>query len=156
MVAEFENYVSHNKGWSLLWNDNRTPKSEEAAQNLFLGVVKHYCKAADIDISREANIGRGPVDFKFSHGYERRMLLEMKLAKNTKFWNGLAAQLPTYLTAEGIAGGYFMVVCYTDKDYERIHDIQRCVKEVREKVGYEIQISIVDARVDPISASKLS
>ena len=65
-LAEFRNYVENNAGWKLLWNDNGAPKSEEAAQLLFLGVIKHYRKANNIDISREVNIGRGPVDFKVS------------------------------------------------------------------------------------------
>ena len=38
----------------------------------------------------------GPVDFKFSTGYSKRVLLEVKLAHNTKLWNGLQRQLPRY------------------------------------------------------------
>jgi hypothetical protein len=75
MLDEFRNYIENNRGWSLLWNDNGIAKSEEAAQLLFLGIVKHYCRANNIDISPEVNIGRGPADFKISQGYEFRSLL---------------------------------------------------------------------------------
>jgi hypothetical protein len=155
MVEEYKQYVENNEGWRLLWNDNRTPRKESAAQLLFLGIVKHYCKPNDIDISREADIGRGPVDFKVSHGYQLRVLFELKLAKNSKFWNGLEKQLPKYQEAEDVKVGYFVVVVYSDKDIEKLSGIQKRVKKINENTGYEIKIIIVDARSNPPSASKL-
>lgn len=94
IVYQFRNFVENNGGWRLLWNENETPRREQAAQLLFLGITKHYCQANNVDISAEANIGRGPVDFKVASGYRCRSLIELKLAKNTKFWNGLERQLP--------------------------------------------------------------
>lgn len=155
MILEFSNYVENNRGWSLLWNDNGTPKSEEAAQLLFLGIVKHYCRANNIDISKEVNIGRGPVDFKTSHGYQFRALLELKLAKNTKFWNGLTRQLPKYQEAEDVARGFFIVIAYTKNDIQKLTDIRRRVEEVNAETGYSIRAIIIDARYGPPSASRL-
>jgi hypothetical protein len=120
-----------------------------------LGIVKHYCKANNIDISREADIGRGPVDFKVSAGYQLRALLEVKLAKNSKFWNGLEKQLPKYQEAEGIEVGYFLVVVYSEGDLKRIREIQERVRRVNEKTGYDIKAVVIDARSNPPSASKL-
>jgi hypothetical protein len=155
MISEFTNFVGNNRGWSLLWNDNGTPKSEEASQLLFLGIVKHYCHANNIDISKEVNIGRGPVDFKTSRGYQFRALLELKLAKNSRFWNGLAKQLPKYQEAEGISTGFFIVIVYTENDLKKISEIQLRVREVNEGTGYDIRSIIVDARSTPLSASRL-
>jgi hypothetical protein len=155
MVSVFQNYVENNEGWGLLWNDNKTPRSENTAQQLFLGIVKHYCQANNIDISREPDIGRGPVDFKVSHGYTLRALLELKLAKNTKFWNGLEKQLPTYQKAENVEIGYFIVIVYSDQDIERLKDIRTRVQSINEKTSYNITPFIVDARANPPSASKL-
>lgn len=155
MVEEFRNYVENNEGWGLLWNDNRTSRSEGAAQRLFLGIIKHYCKANDIDISREANIGRGPVDFKVSQGYQLRALIELKLARNTRFWNGLERQLPMYQEAEGVDRGYFVVVAYSDDDLRKLSDIQGRVRNVNSTTSYEVKCVIVDARWHPLSASRL-
>lgn len=155
MVDEFVNYVENNRGWRLLWNDRGTAKSEEAAQLLFLGIIKHYCKANNIDISREANIGRGPVDFKVSKGYSLRALLELKLAKNTKFWNGLTKQLPKYLESEGVNTGFFIVVVYSDNDLARVKEIELRVEEVRRNTGKRILVKIVDASRNHPSASLL-
>jgi hypothetical protein len=155
MLNEFQNYVTNNNGWQLLWNDNRSPRGERATQNLFLGIVKHYCKANDIDISREVNIGRGPVDFKVAQGYQLRALLEMKLVKNTKFWNGLERQLPKYQQAEGVDLGYFIAVVQTEDDFKKLGNIHEHIKKVKDQTKYTINTVIVDARRNPPSASTL-
>jgi hypothetical protein len=154
MIREHKNFVEENGGWKLLWNDNGTSKSEKAAQLLFLGIIKHYCKANDIDVSPEPNIGRGPVDFKVSHGYSFRGLLELKLARNTKFWDGLKIQLPTYMEAEGVKHGYFIVVIFSDTDINRLKDIRKVIQGVN-STGLVIQHFTVDARTEKPSASKL-
>lgn len=155
ILKEFRNYIQNQKGWALLWNDNGNPKTEENAQSLFRGIVTHYCRANDIDISSEVNIGRGPVDFKMSIGFKLRALIEMKLAKNTRWWHGLMKQLPKYLEAEDIGLGYFVAIMYTDNDEARIKDIHEIVTEVNQKTGKDIQVMVIDARKAPISASKL-
>ena len=154
-LKEFVNYVENNSGWKLLWNDNGVAKGEEAAQLLFLGIIKHYCKANNIDISKEVNIGRGPVDFKVSIGYALRALIELKLAKNTKFWNGLKKQLIKYLDAEGITVGYFVVVTYNEEDIKRLNNIHDITSALSKKVNYKLKTIIVDASNNKLSASIL-
>ncbi len=154
LVETFKHYVEENRGWNLLWNENKTARREAASQDLFLGIVKHYCQANNIDISREPNIGRGPVDFKTSQGYEYRALLEVKLAKNTRFWNGLERQLPKYQDAEQVKVGYFIIIVYSHRDTKKLTEIKERVKVVNEKTGYNIKSVVVDARRS-ISASKL-
>jgi len=154
MIRQHKHYVEMNAGWKLLWNDNGTSKSEKAAQLLFLGIIKHYCKANDIDVSPEPIIGRGPVDFKVSHGYSFRVLLELKLARNTKFWDGLRKQLPTYMEAEGIKHGYFIVVIFSDNDIDKLKGIRQAIQDVN-STGLVIQHFTVDARTEKPSASKL-
>jgi hypothetical protein len=80
IIGQYTLFIEDNKGYRLLWNDKpKSPKSEEAAQLLFLGIVKQYCKLNNIDISKEVDIGRGPVDFKFSSGYKDRVDIPMIL-----------------------------------------------------------------------------
>ncbi|WP_146010223.1 hypothetical protein [Acidimangrovimonas sediminis] len=155
LVAIFKNYVENQGGWELIHNDDGQPKSESACQRLFLGIVRHYCLANDIDVSPEVNIGRGPVDFKLSRGSSLTALIEMKLAKNTKFWSGLEKQLPKYLQAEEARIGHFLIVTFTDADVERLNDIYERVAAVNAKTGYEITHSLVEAVFRPPSASKL-
>ena len=154
LCEEYRQFIENNQGWQLLWNDNGEPRTERAAQTLFLGIVKHYCRANNIEVSREPNIGRGPVDFKFSRGYEKRALLEVKKADNTRFWNGLLRQLPTYMEAEEVNLGFFLIIVYSDADAARLGRIQEEVAEARETSGRRLWPVIVEARQPP-SASRL-
>jgi hypothetical protein len=155
IVHEFQNYVENDGGWKLLWNDDGTSRSEEACQRVFLGIVKHYCKANNIDISAEANIGRGPVDFKISNGYQNRALIELKLARNTRWWKGLERQLPLYMNAEGVSLGLFVIVAFNDNDIKRVEDAKDRASKVNAVTSYEISTVVIDARHSPPSASLL-
>lgn len=156
VIEQFEQFIENNSGYKLLWDDKgRKAKSEEASQLLFTGIVKHYCKANNIDLNRENNLGRGPVDFKFSSGYENRALIEVKLARNTKFWDGLEKQLLKYLEVEEIKQGYFLVICYNDNDLKKIKGIEKIADGVGKKNKVELEVIIVDASYGKPSASKL-
>jgi hypothetical protein len=155
LVNDFRHFVEENAGWRLLWNDNYTSRGEKAAQLLFLGTISHGCRANDIDISKEADIGRGPVDFKVSRGYALRVLLEVKLARNTRFWNGLEKQLPTYQKAEQVDCAYFVVIAFSDKDLKRVNKIHSIVHALNSRSRAKIKAVVVDASPDKPSASRL-
>lgn len=140
--------------WRLLWANGR-PLEERASQALFRSVVVHYCKANDVDLTGESDAGRGPVDFKFSRGWSGRALLEVKLVKNSKFWDGILAQQPTYQLAEEVRRGYFLAVAFTDKENdEKIKKkLEDAGKIVAERYGISINIVVVDAR-PKVSGSK--
>ncbi|WPP52768.1 hypothetical protein [Catalinimonas niigatensis] len=156
VIKQFEQFIENNSGYKLLWDDKgKRPKSEEASQLLFTGIVKHYCKANNIDLNREINLGRGPVDFKFSSGYEHRALIEVKLAKNSKFWNGLEKQIVKYLEVEEIKKGHFIVICYNDNDIKKVTNIEKIASEVGKKNKVILNVIVIDASFDKPSASKL-
>jgi hypothetical protein len=154
-LAQFKTYVEDNGGWRLLWNDDGTAKREIAFQALLTGVIVAHCRANNIDPSKEANIGRGPVDFKFSQGYSRRVLLEAKLANNSRFWHGLREQLPTYLRAEQVQKGIFLVACQRDQDFNRLRDIRQIARQVGTEANVDISVTEIDCRNNPVSASLL-
>ena len=155
-VNYYKEFIEFRSGYKLLWNDTKnTPRSEEDVQLLFKGILDEHCRANNIDLTREVNQGRGPIDFRFSSGYSNRVLLEIKLAKNTKFWNGLKNQLPLYMNVDSCNKGIFLVIVYTDKDAERIKKIQEVCHEVCQYHNVDIKIVSVDARPDnKESASK--
>jgi hypothetical protein len=154
-IDDFRNYVENERGWKLLWNDNGTPKAEDSFQALFMQTVATHCRANNIDVSAEANIGRGPVDFKMAIGYSARVLVEAKLARNTKFWHGLQRQLPKYLEAERVSEGIFIVCVHKEDDIEKLRDINRRVNILNARLPYRIRVVTVDAQKSPPSASHL-
>jgi hypothetical protein len=156
LCDEFVWVTEQRGGWRLLWNPDNTPRPEWAVQQLFHVALVLKCKDHDVDLSPESAAGRGPVDFKFSHGWERRALVEVKLTNNSRFWHGIDTQTPTYMKAEGIRCGYFIAVQYTSNDFstERIERVRQKARDVSEECGYAISPVFVDAR-PKASASKV-
>lgn len=157
MLNEFQHFVEESRGWSLLWNDNQTEKPEEAAQLLFRGIVEHYCRANNIVVDREVELGRGPVDFKFSNGYSQRALLEIKKLHNGKFWNGLDKQLLSYMRSDACPDGWFVAIGYrnTSASDAKIEELPRRIQQLRTShPTLRLRSRYVNAMPKP-SASKL-
>lgn len=155
VVENFMHFLENNSGYKLLWNDNKKHKKEEAVQLLFYGIVVHYCQANNIDLNREVNLGRGPVDFKFSSGYEHKYLVEIKQASNSKFWLGIETQLTKYLEVEKDRNGIFIAVCYSEKELKSIGQIEQKVDEINKRLNLNIKAYVIDATPEKPSASKL-
>lgn len=69
LVDRFKNAVENTDLWRALWNDDLTrPRIEKIVQAIAGAMWTDICRSADVDITREANAGRGPVDFKFAAG----------------------------------------------------------------------------------------
>jgi len=84
ILTKFKSLIESNRLYRLLYNDNGTPRREKAAQLALFGIADAYCEANNLDISPEADSGNGPVDFKFSRGYNCKILAEVKLSSNSK------------------------------------------------------------------------
>jgi hypothetical protein len=156
VIEQFRFFVEDQGGWELLWRKLGTEKPEHAAQLLFRGIASHYCKANNISLDAEVNLGMGPVDFKFSNGYSRRAHLEVKKLHNSKFWRGLEAQLPSYMKSDKVDDGWFLSIRYRDGDQwdKREAQLEERVKAAAKSRGLRIRYAIIDARPKK-SASKL-
>lgn len=147
-LDKFEFYVRECRGHQIIQGN------EGQAQVLFNIVASAVAAAHDIDLSREIDTGRGPVDFKLSRGATARVLIEMKRASNSAFWDGLRAQVPTYLRASRISAAYFVPILQngdTELDGRRVQELSDAVSK---HYGIEIRVKTIDARRPP-SASKV-
>ncbi|MFA9432828.1 hypothetical protein [Egicoccus sp. AB-alg2] len=155
LVEVFRHSVEKQGDWDILWNGNRDV-SEMKCQRLFSSIVRHYCKAHDIDLSPESNAGRGPVDFKFSAGWTRRALVEMKKANNSKLVSGIAKQLPAYQDAEEVQAGVLLIMRFHDNDKsdDKVERIEEAREMLADTAGLDVSVVWVDARQKD-SASKL-
>ncbi len=93
----FRRHVEDGNLWEELWIQGK-PKKERASQLIYYAIADAFCKANDVDISPEANMGGGPIDFKFSRGYSARVLVEMKRSSGTVV-HGYEKQLEFYKNA---------------------------------------------------------
>lgn len=153
ICLQFKKMVETNRMSELLYNNDKF-KNEKAVQRLFLIMADGYCNISDIALSPETDYGAGPVDFKFSSGYHRKILLEMKLARNSQLLHGIEVQLPTYLKAENTSKGIYMIVITNNHDEEMVNSFWRKVKAQDIQESLTENIIVIDARKRN-SASKL-
>jgi len=96
------------------------------------------------DITREANDGRGPVDFKASRGSKDKTLVEFKLAKNTALEQNLKNQVKIYQKASDATHPPIKVIVYFSKvELARVTAILQ-----RLKLTGNRHIVLIDARKD--------
>jgi hypothetical protein len=86
------------------------PRHESTAQRLFFAVAHCYCEAQNLDVSPEVDSGSGRIDFKFSQGFDCRVLVEVKLSTNSKLVAGYSTQLETYKAAEQTMRAIYLVI----------------------------------------------
>jgi len=123
-IALFKRHVEVGDLWRELWVDGK-PKKERAAQLMFQAIADAFCKANNVDMSPETNMGGGPVDFKFSSGYNARVLVELKRDSGT-VRHGYETQLEHYKTAGDTFFGIFVVI-----DYGKLGDKLEVINAIR-------------------------
>lgn len=155
MLDRYRHFIEDQGGWRLLWNDDNTEKPEEAAQLAFLGVAQNYLRLFDVELDREVQLGRGPVDFKIARGTRLRLVVELKKAHNGKFWNGLDTQLPIYMQSDDCNEGWFVAIRYRNNPASqlRMRELPRRVAQTAMRTGKTMRYVTVDARPQA-SASK--
>ena len=110
IIEQFRDLIENNGLNIHLYDASGKRLHERYSQRLFFSVADSYCKANNIDLSPEPNAGSGPVDFKFSKGYEYRILVEIKLSSNTQVVHGYEKQLPTYEKSEKTNRSAYVII----------------------------------------------
>ncbi len=157
LAEDFRFVVEETDAWRVLWEDDLLKHRPEKIAQALAGVMwRIQCQVANVDLNKETNVGRGPVDFKFSQGWERRVLIEMKYIESSHFSSGAEKQLPQYQRSEEIAFGIYLAVGFKDEDFERdrVRLVEQTCASLSAQLGKEIRLIVVDARPKK-SASKL-
>lgn len=98
VMGIFKDWVENNRGWADI-QDAPSQKREKAVQRFIHLGAKYYVEENNLDISCEANEGRGPVDIKFSRGQDKT-LVEVKLSSNPQYLHGYESQIQQYGLSE--------------------------------------------------------
>ncbi|QQS14702.1 MAG: hypothetical protein IPK81_11425 [Rhodospirillales bacterium] len=146
----FKHHIENGNLWEMLWADGK-PKKERAAQLMYFAISDCFCKANNIDISPEANMGGGPIDFKYSKGYNARVLVEMKRSSGTVV-HGYEKQLEIYKDASRTNHGVFAILDYGDLG-DKLEKIQRIRSARIARREPASDIVVIDA-TQKVSASK--
>lgn len=142
-VEQFRHVIEDRNMWRLLW-DGSAPRPESSSQELFYAIASSYCSANNLDITPEADTGRGRVDFKISAGFSARLLVELKLSSNARLVHGYEMQLQLYKRAEQTTNAVYLVVDVggMGQKLEKIHALKRSALNRGEKVS---EIVVVNA-----------
>ncbi len=126
--------VIENKGGHKLFYVNGVPLEREADLHILYRLTWY---ATPSDITREANDGRGPADFKASRGAKDKTIVEFKLAKNTQLERNLQKQCDIYEKASDTTHPSIKAILYFDDlQYEK-------VKRILKKLGLERNENII-------------
>ena len=139
-IAYFKDVIENKGGHRLFYISEGPPIRREKDLHLMFRLVWIFTPS---DVSREANDGRGPPDFKISRGAADKTLVEFKLAKNPKLKQNLLNQLDVYKRASDAKAGFKVIVYFSDEGLDRVERILRELK--MEKDG---NIILIDARSD--------
>lgn len=152
----FKHLIEDNGLWKLLYDQKTNPKHEEAAQLLFFGISSKICEINDIDLSREINNGRGPVDFKLSIGQKNKLLIETKLSSNKNLITGFTTQLKIYMKQENSDKAIYLIIRVESADKnndKRVDEFIDIYNKLSEDIKKRIQYIIIDG-TPKLSATK--
>jgi hypothetical protein len=158
LVDRFQHAVENGDTWRILWDDKLVkPRGELIVHAAAAAMWTSLCQLADVDMTRESNAGRGPVDFKFAAGWHRRALIEVKLLSSSKLFQGANAQLPQYLASEQIRCAYYVCIGFTDRDLrpQRTTRVRTACADYQARSGSVVISRFIDAR-PKLPASRLS
>jgi hypothetical protein len=151
IIEQFRHLIEKRDLWRELYTYDNKPRLEKTAQRLFYITALSYCEANNLDITPEAETGRGPVDFKFSSGIDARILVEIKLSPN-QVVSGFKRQLKIYNEAEKSFASWYIVinVGQLGKKFQLVEADQKNQINVH---GHAPEILLIDGSAK-LSASK--
>ncbi len=153
IISQFRQLVENNGLNRELFTKDKKPRHESSAQRIFFAVAYSYCKANDIDISPEIDTGTGKIDFKFSIGFESRVLVEVKLSSNSQLVSSYATQLELYKKSEETMQAFYLVI-----DVGGMGNKDTRLFKMRNEAsaqGYPLsEVEFVDARLKPTASKR--
>lgn len=123
-VHFLKNVIENNDGYRLFYLKGKPVKREADLQIMY----RLTWFATSLDVNREVNNGRGPVDFKVSSGSADKTLVEFKLASNSKLKQNLKHQVSVYEAANDTAKSIKAIMCFSETEYEKVQGILQELK----------------------------
>ncbi len=120
MLEFISHRISHRGLHKSFWHKDK-PITETETQILLDSLFATYLKDKGMDISREADLGTGKIDFKFFKNHREKVLIEVKLGGNLALVErGIDKQLPHYMDAAGYNNAFYLVICHSSEDVVKV------------------------------------
>lgn len=118
-VMFLKSVVEDMDGYRLFYLNGNPIKRESDLQIMY----RLVWYASELDVNREVNNGRGPVDFKISKGSSNSSLVEFKLASNSKLKNNLVKQVEIYKKASSTNRAIKVILYFSEDEYRKVTKI---------------------------------
>lgn len=118
-VEYLKHVIEDGDGWRLFYVKGK-PVTQESQLQLLYRLTWH---ATLLDVNREPNNGRGPVDYAISNGSQDKTLVEFKLARNTKLKSNLQNQVEVYERANNTQQSITVILHFDEAEYLRVRKI---------------------------------
>lgn len=149
-VSEFFSYLQKritDGSLAELFFENDKSISKKKIHVIIENLMDAYFIGKGVDISREVLIKNGKVDFKLFRNDKKyeKVLIEIKKASSSYLKSGYEKQLCEYIRCSGCQNAFYLIVCFTDKEYETAYNF---IKNniYTDTFQMYINIAILDAR----------
>lgn len=139
-VAYLKDVIENKDGYRLFFDADGKPIRRESDLQI---IFRFTWFNTPLDVNREVNNGRGPVDYTVSYGRRGKTLVEFKLASNTSLKKNLSAQAEIYQKAADAEHAIKVILFFTAG--ERVK-----VGTILDELGLtgNPNIVMIDARAD--------
>lgn len=146
-VMYLKHVIEDQDGYRLFYSNGQPIKRESDLQIIY----RLVWFGSPLDVNRETNNGRGPVDYKVSFGAKNATLVEFKLASNSKLRNNIVKQVDIYKAAANTDRAIKVIMFFTEEEEKKVYSI---LNEFH--IAGSEDIILIDARRDnKISASNV-
>ncbi|MGG0815424.1 hypothetical protein ABE142_22560 [Paenibacillus alvei] len=132
--------------YKLFW-ENDVPVKEERIQLILENIMDAYFYNQEVEITREAALGNGKVDFKLYKNIneDEKVLVEIKRASSSYLKKGYEKQLTDYMRSTKYKNAFYLIACFTDDEYDKS---MRFIREhvYTDTIQLYINISLLDFR----------
>lgn len=146
-VEYLKHVIEDQEGYRIFYQHDGTAIKREADLQVIYRLVWY---GSSLDVNREVNNGRGPVDYKISFGKTNSTLVEFKLASNAKLKQNLAKQVEVYKVASETDRAIKVILFFTDTECKKVY---RILDELQ--LTGNADVVLIDARKNKESASNV-
>ena len=146
LLDYIENRIHNGNLNQLFWVDNR-PVNEERIHLILENIMDAYFHNKDIEITREALVGNGKVDFSLlkNDNEKEKILIEVKRANSSYLKKGYENQLTKYMYASNCKNAFYLIACFTDSEYNTAYKFIR-ENVYTDEIQMYINIAVLDLR----------
>lgn len=146
LLDYIENRIHNGNLNQLFWVDNR-PVNEERIHLILENIMDAYFHNKDIEITREALVGNGKVDFSLlkNDNEKEKILIEVKRANSSYLKKGYENQLTKYMYASNCKNAFYLIAFFTDSEYNTAYKFIR-ENVYTDEIQMYINIAVLDLR----------